>query len=111
MLPYAGRALAARNLAVALAAFLVLNGCVPPGLRVADPALVAGRLDLKVSPEERAFFANEQKEAKQGPRLAKARYYLGLAEFQDGHFSEAGKAFQKCAQDFKGSGWDLAATY
>jgi ABC-type branched-subunit amino acid transport system substrate-binding protein len=100
---------AAGALCLALAAFLIFNGCVPAGQKIQDPSMAAGRMDLKVSAEDRAFFLKELSQVKQGPRAAKAEYFLGLAAYQDGQWAEAGKYFKAgAAAGAKGAGWDLA---
>ena len=66
---------------------------------------------MKVSADERAFFTKDLAEARQGLRAARAEYFLGLAEFQDGHLPEAGRYFLRGSTEAKGSGWDLASIY
>jgi ABC-type branched-subunit amino acid transport system substrate-binding protein len=102
---------AAGGLAWALAAFLYLSGCAPKVMEVKDPSLVAGRTDLSVGPEERQAFAADLRAGASGPQAARALYFLGLAEFQDGHFPEAGKYFQRVADDYANSGWDRPAVF
>lgn len=102
---------AARGLLLALAALIYLGGCAPKMAQVMDPATVAGRIDLKVSPEERTAFEAELKQGAKGLKEARARYFLGLAEFQEGRFPEAGRYFQAVSTGHANSGWDLPAIF
>jgi ABC-type branched-subunit amino acid transport system substrate-binding protein len=102
---------AARTLWTGLAVFL-LNACAPRAVLLREPAQVAGRTDLKVSPEEREALDKEIKTAPEGSeRRARALYLLGMAAFEDGRWDEAGKLFQKVETQHKNSGWDQPAIF
>jgi ABC-type branched-subunit amino acid transport system substrate-binding protein len=98
-----------------LAAFFIFamafGGCAPAGRELTDASSIAGKTDLRVSPEDRDYFLKDIKEAVRGPRSSRDAYFLGLSEYQLGHYAEAGKYFLKASTDGKGSGWDLASIY
>jgi len=94
-----------------LVLLLYLNGCSPKIAEVKDASTVEGRLDVSVSPEQRQEFSLELQQGANGLKAARALYFLGLAEFQDGHFAEAGKYFQKIALGYPNSGWDRASIF
>ena len=102
---------AVRAWTLALTALLYLSGCSPKLAQVKDPSALAGRLDVSVLPEERQSMALDLKNGASGPRAARALYFLGLAEFQDGRYPEAGKYFQRLSTEHVNSGWDKNAVF
>ncbi len=94
-----------------LAALHFLSGCPARVAGLREPSQAAARPDLPVTAEERAAFERELAETQgQGPKAARALYFIGLHEYQASRFAEAGKQFLR-ASEMAGTGWDKASIY